>query len=106
MKQYKELTSELRYQIYGLKQAGLNQTEIAKKMGVDKGTIVLAKLVVNLCRGCRGFRFKICIVILRPAILTFGHPVTKSNWWHAFTKVVKHFTFNLFIGITQIDTHF
>ena len=30
MKQYKQLTSELRYQIYGLKQAGLNQTEIAK----------------------------------------------------------------------------
>ena len=68
MKQYKQLTSELRYQIYGLKQAGLNQTEIAQKMGVDKGTIVLAKLVVNLCRGCRGSWFKICIVTLRPAI--------------------------------------
>ena len=53
MKQYKQLTNELRYQIYGLKQAGLNQTEIAKKMSVGKGTIVLAKLVVNLCRGCR-----------------------------------------------------
>lgn len=39
MKQYKQLTRELRYQIYGLKQAGLNQTEIAKKIGVDKGTI-------------------------------------------------------------------
>jgi IS30 family transposase len=39
MKQYKQLTSELRYQIYGLKQVGLNQTEIAKKIGVDKGTI-------------------------------------------------------------------
>lgn len=39
MKRYKQLTSELRYQIYGLKQAGLNQTEIAKKIGVDKGTI-------------------------------------------------------------------
>ena len=39
MKQYKQLTSELRFQIYGLKQAGLNQTEIAKKIDVDKGTI-------------------------------------------------------------------
>ena len=39
MKQYKQLTSELRYQIYGLKQAGLNQTEIAKKIDVDKSTI-------------------------------------------------------------------
>ena len=39
MKQYKQLTSGLRYQIYGLKQAGLNQTGIAKKIGVDKGTI-------------------------------------------------------------------
>ena len=53
MKQYKQLTSELRYQIYGLKQVGLNQTEIVKKMGVDKGTIVLVKLLVNLCCGCR-----------------------------------------------------
>ena len=39
MKQYKQLTSELRYQIYGLKQAGLNQTRIAQKMGVDRSTI-------------------------------------------------------------------
>ena len=39
MKQYKQLTSELRYQIYGLKQAGLNQTWIAQKIGVDKSTI-------------------------------------------------------------------
>ena len=39
MKQYKQLTSELRYKIYGLKQADLNQTETAKKIGVDKGTI-------------------------------------------------------------------
>lgn len=39
MKQYVQLTSELRYQIYGLKQAGLNQTEIANKIGVDKCTI-------------------------------------------------------------------
>lgn len=39
MKQYKQLTSEQRYQIYGLKQAGLDQTQIAQKMGVDKSTI-------------------------------------------------------------------
>jgi len=39
MQNYKQLTSELRYQIYGLKQAGLNQTEIAKKVGVNKTTI-------------------------------------------------------------------
>ncbi len=39
MKKYKQLTSGQRYQIYGLKQAGLNQTRIAQKMGVDKLTI-------------------------------------------------------------------
>ena len=39
MKQYKQLTSGQRYQIYGLKQAGLNQTRIAQKMGVDKSKI-------------------------------------------------------------------
>ena len=39
MKKYKQLTSGQRYQIYGLKQAGLNQTRIAQNMGVDKSTI-------------------------------------------------------------------
>jgi transposase, IS30 family len=39
MKQYKQLTSEQRYQIYGLKQAGLDQTQIAQKMNVNKSTI-------------------------------------------------------------------
>jgi IS30 family transposase len=39
MKQYKQLTSGQRYQIYGLKQSGLNQTQIAQKVGVDKSTI-------------------------------------------------------------------
>jgi IS30 family transposase len=39
MKQYKQLTSGQRYQIYGLKQAGLNQTRIAQKIGVDKSAI-------------------------------------------------------------------
>jgi IS30 family transposase len=39
MKKYKQLTSEQRYQIYGLKQAGLDQTQIAQKVGVDKSTI-------------------------------------------------------------------
>lgn len=39
MKKYKQLTSGQRYQIYGLKQAGLNQTRIAQKIGVDKSTI-------------------------------------------------------------------
>ncbi|MBL0038260.1 MAG: hypothetical protein IPP36_06235 [Nitrosomonadales bacterium] len=33
MKEYKQLTSGQRYQIYGLKQAGLNQTRIAQNMG-------------------------------------------------------------------------
>ena len=39
MKNYKQLTSGQRYQIYGLKQAGPNQTRIAQKIGVDKSTI-------------------------------------------------------------------
>jgi len=39
MKQYKQLTSGQRYQIYGLKQAGLKQNQIAEKVGVDKSTI-------------------------------------------------------------------
>lgn len=39
MKQYKQLTTGQRYQIYGLKQSGLNQTQIALNVGVDKSTI-------------------------------------------------------------------
>lgn len=39
MKPYKQLTSGQRYQIYGLKQAGLKQWQIAEKVGVDKSTI-------------------------------------------------------------------
>ncbi|MEQ1600968.1 MAG: helix-turn-helix domain-containing protein [Methylophilaceae bacterium] len=39
MKHYKQLTSELRYQIYGLKQAGLKRAEIAEEIGVNKSTI-------------------------------------------------------------------
>ncbi|RFC36391.1 MAG: Helix-turn-helix domain-containing protein [Candidatus Nitrotoga sp. LAW] len=40
MKKYKQLTSGQRYQIDGLKQAGLNQTRTAQKIGVDKSTIL------------------------------------------------------------------
>jgi len=39
MKRYKQLTREQRYQIYGLKQAVLNQWQIAEKTSDDKSTI-------------------------------------------------------------------
>jgi transposase, IS30 family len=39
MKNYKQLTSGQRYQIYGLKQAGLKQAQIAEQVGVNKSTI-------------------------------------------------------------------
>lgn len=39
MSSYTQLTQEQRYQIYALKKAGLNQTEIAVIVGVNKGTI-------------------------------------------------------------------
>lgn len=55
MKNYKQLTSGLRYQIYGLKQAGLNQTEIAEKIGVNKGTI---SREFSRNKGQRGWRPK------------------------------------------------
>jgi IS30 family transposase len=55
MKDYKQLTSELRYQIYGLKQAGLNQTKIAEKVGVSKSTI---SREFSRNKGQRGWRPK------------------------------------------------
>ena len=39
MKHYKQLTSEQRYQIFGLKKVGLNQSRIADEVGVNKSTI-------------------------------------------------------------------
>jgi IS30 family transposase len=55
MKKYTQLNSGQRYQIYGLKQAGLNQTRIAQKIGVDKSTIS-RKFRRN--KGQRGWRPK------------------------------------------------
>jgi len=39
MKKYKQLASGQRYQIYELKQANLNQIQLAQKIDVDKSTI-------------------------------------------------------------------
>ncbi len=39
MKHYKQFTREQRYQISGLKKAGLNQSQIAAELGVHKSTI-------------------------------------------------------------------
>ena len=39
MKHYRQLTREQRYQISGLKKAGLNQSRIADEVGVNKSTI-------------------------------------------------------------------
>jgi IS30 family transposase len=39
MKHYAQLTQEQRYQIDAYRKAGLNQTETAKKLRVDKLTI-------------------------------------------------------------------
>ncbi len=55
MKKYKQLTSGQRYQIYGLKQAGLDQTQIAQKVGVDKSTI---SRELRRNKGQRGWRPK------------------------------------------------
>jgi len=55
MKPYKQLTGEQRYQIYGLKQAGSKQCQIAKKVGVDKSTI---SRELRRNKGRRGWRPK------------------------------------------------
>jgi len=55
MTKYKQLTSEQRYQIYGLKQAGLDQTQIAQKIGVNKSTIARE---FRRNKGQRGWRPK------------------------------------------------
>jgi IS30 family transposase len=55
MQHYKQLTSEQRYQISGLKKAGLKQSQIAGEVGVDKSTIS-RELKRN--KGQRGWRPK------------------------------------------------
>ena len=55
MSQYKQLTQEQRYHIYGLLQAGFDQKNIALKIGVDKSTIS-RELMRNT--GHKGYRPK------------------------------------------------
>ena len=55
MKPYKQLASEQRYQIYGLKQAGLDQSQIAIYLGVNKSTI---SRELSRNKGQRGWRPK------------------------------------------------
>jgi len=55
MRTYKQLTQEQRYQIYALKKAGHQQTEIANVLGVHKSTIS-RELRHN--QGQRGYRPK------------------------------------------------
>lgn len=55
MKPYKQLASEQRYQIYGLKQAGLDQSQIALYLGVNKSTI---SRELSRNKGQRGWRPK------------------------------------------------
>ncbi len=55
MKLYKQLTQEQRYQIYALKKAGHEQTEIAQVVGVHKSTI---SRELRRNRGLRGYRPK------------------------------------------------
>ena len=53
MKHYTQLTQEQRYQIDAYRKAGLNQTETAKKLRVDKSTI---SREIRRNRGQRGDR--------------------------------------------------
>jgi len=53
MRTYTQLTREERYQIYGLRQVGCQQSEIAQVLGRHKATIS-RKLRRN--RGLRGYR--------------------------------------------------
>ncbi|MDT8372317.1 MAG: helix-turn-helix domain-containing protein [Gammaproteobacteria bacterium] len=49
MKHYKQLTREQRYQISGLKKAGLNQSHIADVVGLHK-SMISRELRRNKCR--------------------------------------------------------
>ena len=53
MKHYAQLTQEQRYQIDAYRKAGLNQTETAKKLRVDKSAI---SREIRRNRGQRGYR--------------------------------------------------
>ena len=55
MKRYKQLTSEQRYQISGLRKAGLKQEQIAEEVGVNKSTI---SRELRRNKGLRGWRPK------------------------------------------------
>lgn len=50
---YQQLTQEDRYHIYGLRQGGLNQSEIADRLGVHKATI---SREITRNKGLKGYR--------------------------------------------------
>jgi IS30 family transposase len=79
MKKYKQLPSGQRYQIYGLKQAGLNQTQIAQKIGVDKSTI---SREFRRNKGQRGWRPKQAQSFrdVRRQALTNGKHFSSDEW--------------------------
>ena len=55
MRKPKQLTLEQRYQIYILRKAGHNQTQVARHLGVHKSTI---RRELSRNRGLRGYRPK------------------------------------------------
>ena len=79
MKRYKQLDQEQRYQIFGLRKAGLNQTKIAAELGVHKGTIS-RELKRN--QGQRGWRPQQAQALrdVRRQASTNGRRFTPEEW--------------------------
>lgn len=86
MRGYTQLTQEQRYQIYALKKAGINQSEIAVIIGVNKG-IISRELKRN--SGLRGYRPQQAHALALDRRATKIKPRIQSNTWKIINRLLR-----------------
>ena len=86
MRGYTQLTQEQRYQIYALKKAGLDQTEIAVIIGVNKGTISREFRRNN---GLRGYRPQQAHTLALSRRANKATPRIGDNTWRLVKRLLR-----------------
>lgn len=86
MKDYTQLTREQRYQMYGCRQAGLNQSETAQRLKVDKSTI---SRELRRNRGRRGWRPKQAQALCEARREHSHAPRIRAEEWERVDELIR-----------------